>query len=229
MFKKRRAFYRVILSLTAALSFTTLLLPFAHATSWDPEGELQKFMENNYPWTEIEIRNVRLLGKMRNEAPENIMVEKGPLGKAVFSLHFKDNTKVNVKAHVRALDLVVKSKRPFRKGHVVRSGDVYISKMDIMKIPSSAVSDPALIIGKSLKRSVIANIPIVEGIIEQSQVVKRGKKIVLLIESEGFHITAAGKIKEKGYVGMPVRAINLSSKKEVVGVLIDENTVKVEM
>ena len=229
MYKKRRTFYSIILCLPLALSLTVLSLPFANAATWDLEGELKKYLEKHYPWNEIEVSNVQSLGKVKNEVPEKIIVEKGPLGSAVFSLYFENSKKVIARAQVRALDWVVKSKRPFRKGHVLRSDDVYISKMDIRKMPSSAVGDPEIIIGKALKRSVIANIPIVEGMIEQSQVVKRGKKILLIIESGGLNITAAGKIKEKGYVGMPVRAMNLSSKKEVRGILIDENTVRVEM
>jgi flagella basal body P-ring formation protein FlgA len=229
MYKKRRTDYRIILCLTVALSLTILSLSFANAASWNLEDELKKYLEKRYPWNEIEVSNVQSMGKVNNEAPEKITVEKGPLGKAVFFLYFENRRQVIAKAYVRALDWVVISKRPFRKGHVVHSDDVYVSKMDIRKMPSSAISDPEIIIGKSLKRSVIANIPIVEGMIEQSQVVKRGKKIILMIESGGFNITATGRIKEKGYVGMPVRAMNLSSKKEVRGVLIDENTVKVEM
>jgi flagella basal body P-ring formation protein FlgA len=229
MTEKRRTYYRIILCLTVALGLTVLSIPFAGAASLDLEGELKEYLEKHYPWNEIEVSNVQSIGKVENEAPEKIIVERGPLGKAIFSLHFENSTKIIVNANVRALDWVVKSKRPFRKGHVVHRDDVYVSKMDIRKMPSSAISDPAIIIGKSLKRSVIANIPIVEGMIEQSQVVKRGKKIILMIESGGFNITATGRIKEKGYVGMPVRAMNLSSKKEVRGILIDENTVRVEM
>jgi len=52
---------------------------------------------------------------------------------------------------------------------------------------------------------------------------------VLLFNAHGFNISAAGETREKGYVGMAVKAINVSSKKEVRGVLIDERTVKVEL
>jgi flagella basal body P-ring formation protein FlgA len=101
--------------------------------------------------------------------------------------------------------------------------------MDIKKMPNSSVKDPESIMGKSLKRSISANIPVVENMIEMSRVVKRGSRVVLVIDHGGLSIKAAGKIKEKGYVGMAVRAVNLSSRREVVGVLIDENTVKVEL
>ncbi len=104
-----------------------------------------------------------------------------------------------------------------------------LAKMDINKIPGSAVKDPSEILGKSLKRSIIANIPIAEDMLEMSQVVAKGKVVVLLVNQNGMSIRAAGKIMEKGYVGSPVRAVNLSTKREVRGVLIDENTLKVTL
>jgi flagella basal body P-ring formation protein FlgA len=199
------------------------------ATSWNPEDVLRSYLINNYPWEEIEISDVQVKGEIGNEAPEKIIVEKGPVGRAVFSFVFRNNKKITVRAKVRAFAWVVKSKRPFKKNYVIRDEDIYFAKMDIRKMPNGSVKDPKEISGKSLKRSIIANIPIVEGMVEMYQFVKRGKRVVLLINHGGLNITAAGKTREKGYVGKPVRAINLSSKKEIIGVLIDEKTVKVEL
>ena len=77
--------------------------------------------------------------------------------------------------------------------------------------------------------SVMANITLTENVVEKSQVVDKGKQVVLLFKARGFNISAAGETREKGYVGTAVKAINVSSKKEVRGVLIDERTVKVEL
>jgi len=218
-----------------AFSFLALTLSFsihpsvAAGVEWDTEEVLESFMLDNYPWGEIEVRNVRVYGKTGKSAPENIIVEKGPLGNAVFSFFFKEEGRVTVKANVRAFSQVVRSKRPYRRGHVIDFDDLYVSKMDIRKMPNSTIRDPESIIGKSLKRSMSANIPIVENMIQLTQVIKRGKRVVLIINQGGLNIVASGKTREKGYVGMPVKAMNLSSKKEVVGVLIDENTVEVEL
>ncbi len=206
-----------------------LCLSYARASSWNPEDALKEFLTDNYPWDEIEIYNVNVLGKLPNDPPEAILVEKGPTGGAVFSFIFKDNHRTPVNAYVRALGRVVKSKRSFRKGHVIREDDIYMAKMDVNKIPGSSVKDPSDILGKSLRRSIIANIPIAEDMLEMSQVVAKGKTVVLLVNQNGMSIRAAGKIMEKGYVGSPVRAVNLSTKKEVSGVLIDENTLKVTL
>ncbi len=216
--------------LSCILTFVFCLLNSAvFAAPWAAESVLQTFLTENYPWEKIEISNVKILGAMPDKAPDTITVEKGPIGKAVFSFVFDNSQKVTVKAEVRAYDNIVKSKRPFKKGYVLSSDDLYLSEMDINKMPRSSVKDPETIVGKSLNRSITANITLTEEMVEKSQVVDKGKQVVLLINAHGFNITAAGETREKGYVGKPVKATNLSSKKEVRGVLINERTVEVEL
>ena len=219
----------VLFSVVCVLTSVFLCLSYSRAADWTPEDELRSYLLDNYPWEEIEVSNVQVLGKITDERPERILVEKGPLGGAVFSFMFSNNDQVKVRADVRAFGRVILSKRPFKKRHVIEEEDVYLSKMNIGKMPRNSVNDPERILGKSLKRSINANMPIEEDMIEMSQLVERGKSVILLLSHNGMIIRTTGKTKEKGYVGMPVRAMNLSSKKEVSGVLIDENTIKVEL
>ena len=185
-------------------------------------------LSENYPWENIEIGNVRVMGELGDGEPDRIEVEKGPIGKAVFAF-YDSGKRVLVKANIKAYDWIVKSRRPFSKGHVIEEDDLYVEKIEINKMPRSAVNNPEIIIGKSLKRSIIANIPVVENMVEKYQVIKRGQIVKLIIGNKGFSISVSGKTKEKGYVGKPVRAVNLSSNKVVTGVLIDEGTVKVKL
>jgi flagella basal body P-ring formation protein FlgA len=213
--------------------FTSMLLVLLgfislSAAALSVDDIIKAYLLDNYPWENIEIGNIRIMGELGDKEPERIVLEKGPIGKAVFSFYTSDK-RVIVKANVKAYDWIVKSKRPFSKGHVLGEDDLYVEKIEIDKMPRSAVKNPDKLIGKSLKRSIAANLPVVENMVEKYQVVKRGQMVVLIIGNEGFNISVSGKTKEKGYVGKPVRAINLSSKKIVTGVLIDENTVKVRL
>jgi flagella basal body P-ring formation protein FlgA len=189
---------------------------------------IKAHMSENYPWENIEIENIRVMGELGEGQPEKIIVEKGPTGKAVFSFYTSGN-RVLVKANIKVYDWIVKSRRSFSKGHVFGEDDMYLEKMEIDKMPRSAVNHPEKIIGQSLKRSIAANIPVVENMVEKFKPVKRGKMVELVIGNEGFSISVSGKTKEKGYIGKPVKAVNLSSKKVVTGILIDESTVKVKL
>ncbi|MBI5057028.1 MAG: flagellar basal body P-ring formation protein FlgA [Nitrospirae bacterium] len=232
--KLRKEFRR---SWIAVFCFVLLLLVTRHsslvtsafASSWSPEDTLKTFLRDNYPWETIEVSNIQINGSVPDKTPDMIVVEKGPLGNSIFSYIFNDGQKVTVRADVRAFEKVIKSKRPFRKGYVLNADDIYQSEVEINKMPQEAVRGPETIIGKPLKVSTVANATITERMIEKEQVVKKGSRVALLIYSQGINITAIGETKEKGYVGMQIRAINVSSKKEVRGVLIDENTVRVEL
>ncbi|MBI5741916.1 MAG: flagellar basal body P-ring formation protein FlgA [Nitrospirae bacterium] len=221
----RHASLVTFLIVTCHLSLVTLV----PAYSWEPEDALRNFLEKNYPWERIDVSNVSFAGNVPDKAPDLIIVEKGPVGKGVFVLVFDGDQKVIAKADVRVLDVVVKSKRPFSRGYVLQDDDLYLSEMDINRMPKGAVRDHETVIGKPLKRSVPADAVIVDNMVDKTQAVKKGRKVVLLISGTGFSITAAGEIREKGYVGTQVKAMNLSSKKEVRGVLVDENTIRVEL
>ncbi len=230
--KKRSIHYnKLIFTICIVLvsSFIMLSSALVAAATWTPEDELRAYVQDNYPWEEIEVSNVQVQGTLSDERPERIQVEKGPLGRAVFSFIFSNDEKILVQADVRAYGRVIMSRRPFQKRHVIEEEDIYLTKMDIRKMPRNLLRDPEKILGKSLKRSINANMPIEEDMVEMFQLVERGKRVVLLLSLKGMIIRADGKTKEKGYVGTSVRAINISSKKEVSGVLIDENTVKVEL
>ena len=201
----------------------------AEALSWSPEEAIELYVIDNYPWTTIEVKNIRTKGTFSTVPPEKITMQRGPLGQAVFSMIFKDNERITVKATVNALDWVVKSKRPFKKGHRIHSDDIYRTKMDVTKMPRSAITSAEEIEGKVLKRSVITNMPLTEDMMETGSRVKMGKKVTLLLISDGFKITTQGKLKESAHVGLPVKVRNLSSRKVLKGILVNENTVKVEL
>ncbi len=220
---------KTLICMTISVFLLLCLSTMATAASWSPEKVLTAYILENYPWEDIEVNNIKMIGKLPDRAPERIIVERGPLGKSVFIFIDSKLQRTIVKANVVALGRIVKSRRSFRKGHVISVDDVYVSKMNIRKMPRSSVRTPGEIIGKSLKRSIGANNPVVEDMIEMSQVVKRGKRVVILINHNGMNITSEGMTKENGYIGMPVKAVNLSSRKVITGVLIDENTVKVEI
>ena len=52
--------------------------------------------------------------------------------------------------------------------------------------------------------------------------------MVLLVENDQFKITALGEVKEMGRKGDRIKLINLTSKKEVYGKVLDANTVRVD-
>jgi len=215
-----------VLFAISSLLFAMLVVS-AYAEQQNIEDMLKNYLLDNYPWKRIEIKNVKTDSRIPMDTPTEIKTIKGPLGNATFVLEFKDAEKALVDANVVAFDEVIKSKRAVKKGQILREDDVYVDVVDVTKV-LGGVRNIKEIVGKPLRRSIVVNAVITEDMIEKNIVVNKDTKVMLIVESQGFVITAVGKLKEKGYVGMPVRVINLSSKKEVLGELINENTVKVE-
>lgn len=212
----------------AASVILVLLSSLALAGLSGPAELLRQYLKDNYPWEEIELKDLRLSGEYPGTAPEVIVVEKAPPGRTVFRLRFEDGSTMKATARVSAFDRVVKTRRPFRKGHNLGRADVYETLMDVRRIPRGALKSFRSVVGKKLTRSVIANMPVVDRMVSDSAVVKRGQKVVLVLRSEGFKIEVTGEMKSNSRVGSYVKAVNPVSKKVITGLLVDESTVEVE-
>ncbi len=200
----------------------------ASALPWNPNDVLSDYLKEHYPWAEVEIKNLVFPGKVPPEGPVRIIVEKGPPGKTVFSMEFGNGQKITATAEVKAYEWVVMTARAFRKGYRIREGDVYLKLTDATRIPSGAFKSADLVIDKLLTRSVTVNTPLLSEMISEMPHVKRGQRVTLVIDAPNFRMAAPGELKEGNYVGSYVKAVNLASKKTVIGQLIDENTVRVE-
>jgi flagella basal body P-ring formation protein FlgA len=200
----------------------------AKALSWSPEVVLTAHLKENYPWAEIQIDDLLISDALPDEQPLKVLVEKGPPGKTLFTMEFRNGKKITATGNVKAFDWIVMSGRAFRKGYCLQGDDVFTKLMDVTRIPKGATTNTEQVIGKPLARSIVANTPLVDTMVSGMPVVKRGHKVTLVIESPSFIITALGEIKENSSVGNHVKALNLTSKKIISGVLMDENTVKVE-
>ncbi|HMK50634.1 MAG TPA: flagellar basal body P-ring formation chaperone FlgA [Thermodesulfovibrionales bacterium] len=209
--------------------FLVFLLPSVSAAAWTPEEVLKAYLKDNYPWRDVEISDLAIDGTIPAEQPAKILVEKGLPGRTVFSLEFENAGRLTATANVRAFDTIVLSRRAYKKGYTLQKDDVYTMLMDVQRIPANALGSVESAVGKSLSRTIMANTPVGSGMLQEGRSIKRGKRVTLIIEGAGFTITTAGEIKENGSVGSAIKAINASSKKIVAGLLIDENTVKVDL
>lgn len=194
----------------------------------DIEEALKMHLRRHYPWAEIEIDALQLNGQVPEELPVKIIVEKGLPGRTIFSLEFGNGKKITAAANVRAYDQVVISRRALRKGYAIKDEDVYTTLMDIRQIPGGAIKDIEEVAGRQLNRSIAANLPVTDNMADEKSLLKKGQRVALLVEAPGLSITARGEMKEDGHIGSYVKAVNLTSKKVVTGMLLDEHTVRVE-
>lgn len=211
------------------LSCINILPSVSIAGAWNLEETLKEYVRDVYAWPEIMISDVVVQGDLPDTKPSKIIVQKGLPGRTVFLLEFDSSKTLSVSANVRAFDYIVSVKRALKKGSILQKDDIYTILMDVKRIPVGAFKDIKSVLGKLINRSILANTPLTNGMLSNPYAVKKGKKVVILVEGENFRISTTGEIKENGSIGDYVKALNLISKKVIKGLLIDENTVRVEL
>jgi flagella basal body P-ring formation protein FlgA len=204
------------------------LTPLEGAGSSTLAEALKAHLGTTCPWPEVAITDIAVNDRVPDTVPAKIVVDGNPPGRIPFTAEFADGKRITGTAVVRAYDRVVMSTRPNRKGYVMRDDDVYTTLMDVTRIPKGALKDTGAVVGKPLSRPVSANAPILDAMVRERPLVKRGHRVTLLAEAASFSITTYGELKSDSTVGGHVKVLNLQSKKIVSGLLVDENTVKVD-
>ena len=220
---------RLACCLVPLLVFSCVLVPRdALAVSWSTEAVLKAYILDHYPWQEVDISNLEMSSEPPASGPVSILVEKAPPGRALFKLTFKNSASILVSAQVKAFDPIFKSRSSFPKGYVLKQEDFYSTLMDSSRIPRGALRDVHQLVGHPLVRSVVPNAPLTSEIVSNSPLIKRGRRVILLVEAAGFSIKAAGETRNDAAVGTYVKVENLMSRKIVTGLLVNESTVRVE-
>ena len=224
-----KSFFGPVSLFTVVVLFTLYCLPFTVSAASEDIGALLKgYIKSNYPWDEVDLSGLKLSSEPPSGVPQQILVEKRLPGRALFVLEYKKGERVVATALVKAFDRIVVSGSSFRKGYYLQEGDLYMTTVEVGRIPKGALREIGKASGKVLTRSIIANMPVVENMVAEKPEVKKGQRVMIVAESKGFSITTLGEMKENGYVGRYVKAVNRTSKKTVTGLLVDENTIRVE-
>jgi flagellar basal body P-ring formation protein FlgA len=146
----------------------------------------------------------------------------------IFRVDGKEIKKFRISARVEIYADVVVSKSYLPRYQVIGEKDVERVKKNIALLPQDVVTDLEEVLGKRTTLSVNGQEVIRRGMTEIPPLVKKGDRVILLVENDQFKISAPGEVKEDGRKGDRVKLVNLSSKKEVYGRVADANTVLVD-
>lgn len=207
----------VLLSLAATVSGGT----------GDLEETLKTFLKKHYSWQEIEISELELNAPAPQAPPAEIRIVQSPPGRTVFRLEYEGGRTIKATALVKAYNPVVMSRKQLKKGDVLQKTDVYAVLADATKIPKGAYKNEEAVIGKPLSRSIGVNLAITESMLQEAPLLKKGQKVMLVIDAPGLTVKAVGALNQNAAIGNQVKVVNLVSHKVVTGLLVDEHTVKV--
>jgi flagella basal body P-ring formation protein FlgA len=123
---------------------------------------------------------------------------------------------------------VVIARNYLKRHQVVEEKDVHLVHRNILQSPPDVVIDPREVVGKRTTLSVNSQEILRKSMVEIPPLVKRGDRVTLLVENDQFKITSVGEAKEEGREGDRIKVINVTSKKEVYGRVLDAHTIKVD-
>ncbi|NOX21362.1 MAG: flagellar basal body P-ring formation protein FlgA [Nitrospirae bacterium] len=204
-----------------------VLLVLAMVLSWSPGNYLKNYILEHYPWDRVEVESVKYEGNLPAQRPVNIIIQRGPVGRAVFLLEFPDGTYKKVYAKVDAQQTVVRAVRPLRRGTVLKREDLYMAPANVLRMPKNALTSMEDAVGKVLKRSVRSGAILTEALVVEKPLIHKGQKVIIVYEKPGLRLTAPGVAREDGYRGSSIQVMNLWSKRIMIGFVQDSSTVNI--
>lgn len=145
-----------------------------------------------------------------------------------FYLNGRKAQEIHFQAQIEIYAWVVVAKNYLPKHQVIKESDVHLSYRNITKYPADVLSEIKEVVGKRTSLHINAWEVLRKSMVEVPPVVKRGDLVTLLAENEGFRITTIGEVKEEGRQGEIVKVLNISSRKEIFGRVLDGQTVQVD-
>ncbi|MGQ9646424.1 MAG: flagellar basal body P-ring formation chaperone FlgA [Thermodesulfobacteriota bacterium] len=136
--------------------------------------------------------------------------------------------RLRVTARIDVYADVVVARQYLKRHQVIKETDLQLLNRNISLLPPDVVTDMKYIVGKRTTFSINSNEVLRISMVEEPPLVRKGDRVLLLVQSPFFRITAMGESKEEGRRGERVKLLNLSSKKEVYGRVLDSKTVEID-
>jgi len=149
-------------------------------------------------------------------------------GMMVFFARGQEIRKIRFSARVDIYADIIVPRHFLKKHHEIQAEDIQIVNKNIAALPQDVVTQEKEVLGKRTTLSINPQEALRLSMLELPPLVNKGDRVILLIENEQFKITSVGEVKEVGRKGDRIKLVNLSSKKEVYGRVLDANTVQVD-
>lgn len=192
--------------------------------------KIRAALQERFP--QVERIDVALLGEGRIPFPASTfsVVLPGtvkPWGTQVATLVDATGVRKEVRFRVSAYRPVVRATRSLAPGETLQEGDVTVQVEPLSPENEKALERLDAVLGKSLRRAVRGGEVITPLSLARDVLIKRGDLVTLVAEYKGIVVTTTGKARGEGTLGDRIVVENLSSRKRMEGIIVDERTVRV--
>jgi len=199
------------------------------------ETQLQKMLNDRRKRVEVrEIRGYERLVLPPGTLSYDVVLpdQAGRGGTVSASIHFlingKEAKKCRVTAQVNIFTDVVVARSFLKKGQIIQEKDLQLVNKNISLLAPDVVTDFEEVVGKRTTLTMNSQEVFRKGMVERAPLVKKGDRITLIVENSHFRITGMGEVQEEGGKGERIRLLNIASKREVYGRVLDANTAQVD-
>jgi flagella basal body P-ring formation protein FlgA len=124
---------------------------------------------------------------------------------------------------------ILVANRHLTRGSSIRSGDFRLEKRVVSGLHRGYLDNPADILGRMLKRSVRKNAALAPNQLQPQLDIRRGGQVTIVGRSGAIEVRMAGRAREDGSRGDRVKVTNISSEREIEGIVVARDTVEVSM
>ena len=133
---------------------------------------------------------------------------------------------ISVPVRVSQQAEVLVAARPIGRAVPIGPEDVRVERREL-STGQEALRDPGAVLGRQAVRNIVAGEPILAALVSQPPLVRRGDMVVLTAEARGIRAVTQGEAKEDGKAGQVIRVRNLTSNREIYGMVDAERSVRV--
>jgi flagellar basal body P-ring formation protein FlgA len=146
----------------------------------------------------------------------------------VFSVDGREFKRVKITARVDLYADVVAAKRYLQRHHEIEEKDVQIVRRNLTSLPPDVLADTKDVVSMRTTSSINSQEVLRKSLIQPPPLVRKGERIMMLVENDRFRIVTWGELKDDGRKGEQVKIVNLSSRKEVIGRVLSSGAVMIE-
>jgi flagella basal body P-ring formation protein FlgA len=123
---------------------------------------------------------------------------------------------------------VVVASMGLSRRHIIQPEDVKVVRTRLNDLNGAVASDPEEVIGLRTRVPVAMGHAMELNRLERAPLIRRGDVVRMIYKAGRLKVTAKGRAEQTGYKGGNIKLVNLSSKREVYGKVLDSGTVLVD-
>jgi flagella basal body P-ring formation protein FlgA len=136
--------------------------------------------------------------------------------------------KIFLRTKVSVFDRIVVAKKRLKRGDLISSAEAGIEERDVAVLNPGIIKDIYLVIGKESKTFIPNGNPVYDWMIKDKPLVKKTEKVKIYASSDNIAVSAVGQSLEDGNMGSEIKVKNLSSGKELIGVVTGTGEVTIK-